>query len=144
MPPPTILAHKTDFLTSQTLQLSRALAPSNAWRTANISVAESEATEESSAPPLSDKVVDDALYRLNHALQQHARRVYAPQATRHVAEQIEALYLEAGERALRSREEDEDEDDEIIDGALGGEEQVKRLRVGLDFSTFRPLFSSLR
>ena len=88
--------------------------------------------------------MDDALYRLNHALQQHARRVYAPQATRHVAEQIEALYLEAGERALRSREEDEDEDDEIIDGALGGEEQVKRLRVGLDFSTFRPLFSSLR
>ena len=144
MPPPTILAHKTDFLTSQTLQLSRALAPSNVWRTANISVAESEATEESSAPPLSDKVVDDALYRLNHALQQHARRVYAPQATRHVAEQIEALYLEAGERALRSREEDEDEDDEIIDGALGGEEQVRRLRVGLDFSTFRPLFSSLR
>ena len=142
MPPPTILAHKTDFLTSQTLQLSRALAPSNAWRTANISVAESEATEESSAPPLSDKVVDDALYRLNHALQQHARRVYAPQATRHVAEQIEALYLDAGERALRSREEDEDEDAEMIDGALGGEGQVKRLRVGLDFSTFRSCSSS--
>ena len=141
MPPPTILAHKTDFLTSQTLQLSRALIPSNAWKTSNRSVRsvpESEATEESSALPLSDKVVDDALYRLNHALQQHARRVYAPQATRHVAEQIEALYLEAGERALRGREEDEDEggDAENIDGALGGEGgQVKRLRVGLDFST---------
>ena len=146
MPPPTILAHKTDFLTSQTLQLSRALWPSNAWRESNSSNSDRRGddtnAEESTAPPLSEKAVDDALYRLNHALQQHARRVYAPQATRHVAEQIEALYLEAGERALRGRDDDED-DAEDPDGALGGEGQAavvegRRLRVGLDFSASLP------
>ena len=151
MPPPTILAHKTDFLTSQTLQLSRPLWPSNAWRASNHSSNSNDtdrqgdstnAAEDNTAPPLSEKAVDDALYRLNHALQQHARRVYAPQATRHVAEQIEALYLEAGERALRDRDDDED-DAEDLDGALGGEGQAavvegRRLRVGLDFSASLP------
>ena len=145
MPPPTILAHKTDFLTSQTLQLSRPLWPSNVWRASNNTSnnnsdrgADESNVEENTAPPLSEKAIDDALYRLNHALQQHARRVYAPQATRHVAEQIEALYLEAGERALRGRDDDE-EDTEDLDGVLAGEGRAaviegRRLRVGLDFS----------
>ena len=63
---------------------------------------------------MSEKAVDDALFRLNHTLQQHARRVYAPQATRHVAEQIDKLYLSAGER--RPGDGDGDEGDGEGDG----------------------------
>ncbi|KAI0120930.1 kinetochore Sim4 complex subunit Fta4 [Xylariales sp. AK1849] len=85
MAPPTILAHKTTFLTGQTLQLSQNLTPSHAWRMAN------DGAEQS----ISERILDDALYRLNHTLQQHARRAYPPQATRHVAEQIDSLFLGA-------------------------------------------------
>ncbi|RYP90061.1 hypothetical protein DL770_003841 [Monosporascus sp. CRB-9-2] len=135
MPPPTILAHKTDFLNAQTLQLSRALTPSNAWRRASnrrrAAVRSGDnGNENESVTPLSEKAVDDALYRLNHALLQHSRRVYAPQATRHVAEQIEALYLEAGERGVRAG--DDDDEDENADGVTA--EGGRRLRVGVDFN----------
>lgn len=125
MAPPTIIAHKSAFLTTQTLHLSQALAPSATWRAAN------EAAEDG----LPTRAVDDAIYRLNHTLTQHARRVYAPQASRHVAEQIDALFEAEAERALRG---DDDEGDE---GEEGGER--RRLRVGADFSTsrhFMPLF----
>ncbi|RYP03723.1 hypothetical protein DL764_004947 [Monosporascus ibericus] len=142
MPPPTILAHKTDFLNAQTLQLSQALTPSNAWRRASnkrrAAVRSGDkGNENDSATPLSEKAVDDALYRLNHALLQHSRRVYAPQATRHVAEQIEALYLEAGERGVRAG--DDEDEDEDADGHVGMHpdgvtaEGGRRLRVGVDF-----------
>lgn len=116
MAPPTIIAHKSTFLTTQTLHLSQALAPSATWRAAN------EAAEDG----LPARAVDDAVYRLNHKLTQHARRVYAPQASRHVAEQIEVLFEAEAERALRG---DDDKGDE-------GEEDVERqrLRVGADFS----------
>ncbi|KAI1120029.1 kinetochore Sim4 complex subunit Fta4 [Nemania abortiva] len=117
MAPPTIIAHKSTFLTTQTLHLSQALAPSATWRAAN----------ERSENGLSSRAVDDAIYRLNHTLTQHARRVYAPQASRHVAEQIEGLFYAEAERALRG---DEDSGD---DGELGSERQ--RLRVGADFTT---------
>ncbi|RYP44148.1 hypothetical protein DL768_009357 [Monosporascus sp. mg162] len=142
MPPPTILAHKTDFLNAQTLQLSRALTPSNAWRRASnrrrAAVRSGDkGNENESATPLSEKAVDDALYRLNHALLQHSRRVYAPQATRHVAEQIEALYLEAGERGVKAgNDEDEDADGHVgmhADGVTA--EGERRLRVGVDFNS---------
>ncbi|RYP67892.1 hypothetical protein DL771_007000 [Monosporascus sp. 5C6A] len=134
MPPPTILAHKTDFLNAQTLQLSRALTPSNAWRRASnrrraAVRSGNNGNENESATPLSEKAVDDALYRLNHALLQHSRRVYAPQATRHVAEQIEALYLEAGERGVRAG--DDDDEDEDADGVAA--EGGRRSRVGVNF-----------
>lgn len=88
-PPPTILHLKTTFLTTQTRLLSQPLAPSHAWQTTN----------SSSDAPLPEKAVDDALFRLNQLLAQHARRVHAPQATRHVAEQIDALYWNAAELA---------------------------------------------
>ncbi|KAI0110777.1 kinetochore Sim4 complex subunit Fta4 [Nemania sp. FL0031] len=117
MAPPTIIAHKSTFLTTQTLHLSQTLAPSATWRAAN----------ERSENGLSSRAVDDAIYRLNHTLTQHARRVYAPQASRHVAEQIEGLFYAEAERALRG---DEDSGD---DGELGSERQ--RLRVGADFTT---------
>ncbi|ROV98561.1 hypothetical protein VSDG_04359 [Cytospora chrysosperma] len=83
---PTIPTLKQDFLTTQTRLLSQPLQPSRTWRRAN----------DSSEDRLPEKAVDDALFRLNHTLQQHARRVYAPQATRHVAEQIDRLYLGVG------------------------------------------------
>ncbi|KAK7739186.1 hypothetical protein SLS53_005822 [Cytospora paraplurivora] len=83
-PAPTIPTLKQNFLTAQTRLLSQPLQPSRAWRRANESAADGAVAE---------KAVDDALLRLNHTIQQHARRAYAPQATRHVAEQIDALYL---------------------------------------------------
>ncbi|KAI1336483.1 kinetochore Sim4 complex subunit Fta4 [Xylariaceae sp. FL0016] len=121
MAPPTILAHKSAFLSTQTLYLSQPLAPSHAFRQSN----------GRSAQALPDRLIDDALYRLNHSLQQHARRVYAPQASRHVAEQIEGLFLEAGERAVRGEDSDEDEDD--ADGVPG--QGGSKLRIGTDFTT---------
>ncbi|KAF3065206.1 putative kinetochore protein [Daldinia childiae] len=129
MAPPTILAHKSSFLTAQTLHLSQSLAPSNTWRTSNQRVPENGGS-------LSDRVVDEVLYRTNHILQQHARRVYAPQASRHVAEQIETLYLEAAERAVRGeggRGED-DEDGEDVGTGSGGR-GPKFLMVGADFAS---------
>ncbi|KAI0155420.1 kinetochore Sim4 complex subunit Fta4 [Hypoxylon sp. FL1284] len=131
MAPPTILAHKSSFLTAQTLQLSQSLAPSAAWREAN------ERADEG----LSERVVEEALYRANHALQQHARRVYAPQASRHVAEQIEALYLEAAEKAVRGDDEragDGEEEGDGDGGGMGGRDvdgEGRFLRVGADFAS---------
>ena len=97
MAPPTILTHKSAFLTAQTLQLSRNLAPSRGWRTSN----------DRSEHAVTERALDEALYRLNHTLQQHVRRVYPQQATRHVAEQIEGLFLDAGEPAAAEESEGE-------------------------------------
>ncbi|KAI0967332.1 kinetochore Sim4 complex subunit Fta4 [Xylaria arbuscula] len=117
MAPPTIIAHKSDFLATQTLHLSQALAPSATWLASN----------DRAEDGLPARAVDDAVYRLNHTLAQHARRVYAPQTSRHIAEQIQALFYDEAERALRG---DEGEDD-------GGDPSVERLRlrVGADFTT---------
>ncbi|KAI0431159.1 kinetochore Sim4 complex subunit Fta4 [Xylaria sp. FL1042] len=123
MAPPTIIAHKSAFLATQTLHLSQTLAPSAAWRASN----------ESAEDGLPARAVDDALYRLNHTLTQHARRVYAPQASRHVAEQIEGLFYEEAERALRGDDVDGDGDGDGDEGDMGVERQW--LRVGADFTT---------
>jgi hypothetical protein len=87
-PAPTVLSLKQQFISTQTRLLSQSLSPSRSWRNAN------EAAEHA----LSERVIDDALFRLNHALHQHAWCTYPPQATRHVAEQIDQLYWSAGER----------------------------------------------
>ncbi|TGJ88704.1 hypothetical protein E0Z10_g19 [Xylaria hypoxylon] len=120
MAPPTIIAHKSTFLASQTLQLSQALAPSATWRAAN----------ERAEDGLPARAVDDAIFRLNHILTQHARRVHAPQTSRHVAEQIEGLFYEEAERVLRDKE---DEGDDGGEGDIGVERQ--HLRLGADFTT---------
>ncbi|KAI1800022.1 kinetochore Sim4 complex subunit Fta4 [Daldinia bambusicola] len=128
MAPPTILAHKSSFLTAQTLHLSQSLAPSSTWRASNQRIPDGGG--------LSDRVVDEALYRANHILQQHARRVYAPQASRHVAEQIETLYLEAAERAVRGEGGRGDDDDDGVDIGTGiGRGGPKFLMVGADFAS---------
>ncbi|KAK3945954.1 putative kinetochore protein [Diplogelasinospora grovesii] len=84
MAPPTVVQLKHDFLTSQTRILSQPLTPTRPWSNSN--------TSPESGDGLPEKAVEDALFKLNHRLQQHTRRVYPPQATRHVAEQIDALY----------------------------------------------------
>ncbi|KAI8952585.1 kinetochore Sim4 complex subunit Fta4 [Xylaria longipes] len=118
MAPPTIIAHKSTFLSTQTLHLSQALAPSPTWRAAN------ERAEDGVSP----RAVDDALYRLNHVLTQHSRRVYAPQASRLVAEQIEGLFYAETRRVLRGSEDEGDEGD-------AGAVERERLRVGTDFTS---------
>lgn len=109
MAPPTIISLKAGFLANQTRLLSQPLNPSRAWRNAN------EAAEDG----IPEKQLDDVLFRLNHALQQHSRRVYAPQATRHVSEQIDQLYWNAGERVAEATR----------------EASAEGLNVGLDLST---------
>ncbi|KAI1178077.1 kinetochore Sim4 complex subunit Fta4 [Nemania sp. FL0916] len=131
MPPPTLIAHKSDFLAKQTLQLSQGLQPSQAWRNANTRAAAAGEGDNGKSGGLSTRAVDDAVYRLNHALTQHARRVYAPQATRHVAEQIEGLFYAEAERALRG--DDEGDEGGGGEGELGGER--RGLREGADFAT---------
>ncbi|KAL2887903.1 Kinetochore protein fta4 [Ceratocystis lukuohia] len=88
MAPPTILALKQAFITTQTGLLANDLVPSPAWLEAQATVDD----------PLPARAVDDALFRLSHTLTQHSRRVHAPQATRHVAEQLDRLYWQATER----------------------------------------------
>lgn len=113
---PTILSIKQEFLDAQTRLISQPLQPSRAWRRGNEAAADDENDRR-----LTERAVDDALFRLNHTLQQHARRVYAPQATRHVAEQIEELYLAFGDRRIIQ------DDDEIL-----GDDDAWRL-VGADY-----------
>lgn len=96
---PTILTLKQNFLAAQTRLLSQPLQPSRAWQRGN-----EAAGDDANDQRLTERAVDDALFRLNHTLQQHARRVYAPQATRHVAEQIEGLYLAFGDRHVLQQE----------------------------------------
>lgn len=104
-PAPTILTLKQNFITTQTRLLSQPLQPSRAWRRANEAAA---ADEEAAA--VTEKAVDDALFRLNHTLQQHSRRVYVPQATRQIAEQVDRLYLSAGDRQGDDADDNDDDD----------------------------------
>ncbi|KAK6223258.1 hypothetical protein LQW54_000375 [Pestalotiopsis sp. IQ-011] len=136
MAPPTILAHKSAFLAAQTLHLSQSLAPSTTWRNAH---ADND-DDENSGGSIPQRAVDDALFRLNQNLQQHARRVYPPAATRQVAEQIDSLFL-------------------LGDGARDGDDngdgqhdldELEELREGIDLTTdeaisaLPPTWDSLR
>jgi hypothetical protein len=88
--PPTIIALKSAFLTAQIRSLSRPLQPSSSFLETN---AESENA-------LRQRNIDDALQKLNDRLKRHNKLKYGPQAQRHVAEQIDALYWSAGERGV--------------------------------------------
>jgi kinetochore complex Sim4 subunit Fta4 len=96
--PPTILFLKQSFIETQVRLLSRPLELTPAWPTRN-------ASDDDSLPQPS---VDEALHRANRALAEHTRRVYPPQSTRIVAEQINKLYKPGGS-ALH--EDDDEEDD---------------------------------
>ncbi len=89
---PTILDLKSSFLRAQILALSQPLRPSATFIASNTS-------DEENA--LRQKAIDDALIKLNNQLKQHNRLSYGPQVQRHVAEQVDKLYWNAGERGLR-------------------------------------------
>ena len=130
--PPTIISLKQSFLTTQTRLLSQPLAPSRAWHTSNTTTPQND--DDADNTPLPPKAVDDALFKLNHRLHQHSRRVYAPQATRHVAEQIDQLYWNAAEAAVRGDEEGEEGDDGTVMGVGGELGEEAWLVVGADLS----------
>ncbi|KAK4241324.1 kinetochore Sim4 complex subunit Fta4 [Achaetomium macrosporum] len=137
--PPTIVSLKQSFLTSQTRLLSQPLAPTRAWRKSNNETSQGSDEQQQQGIALSEKAVDDALFKLNHRLQQHARRVYAPQATRHVAEQIDQLYWNAAEartgRGGHGHGHGGDDDDgEGGDGEEGVGEAVEGLSLGADLA----------
>jgi hypothetical protein len=90
MTAPTIIDLKTSFLRAQILALSQPLRPSPSFST---TVSEDEIA-------LRQKAIDDALHKLNGLLRKHNRLSYGPQAQRHVAEQVDRLYWEAGERGV--------------------------------------------
>lgn len=81
--PPTIIARKQAFLAAQTNLLSQPLTISATWARAN----------DASNQPIHQRLLDDAMFRLNHKIQQHSTRVYAPLASRNVAEQIGSVYM---------------------------------------------------
>ena len=111
--PPTIPSWKTAFLDTQTNILSRPLAPSHSWNSAN--------QTSKDAPPIPEAVLAEAMADINVALQKHCRRVYPPQASRNVAEQINNLYLSQAERALASEE-------GAKDGGIGRESDLSMLQ----------------
>ncbi|KAH7244359.1 kinetochore Sim4 complex subunit Fta4 [Fusarium redolens] len=87
---PTIPSLKQAFITSQTTLLSQPLAPSRSWQETN------DASDEA----IPERVVQEVLYNLNHTIQQHCRRVYPPQASRSIAEQINDVYTKDAERKV--------------------------------------------
>ncbi|KAL5585433.1 hypothetical protein FOVSG1_014822 [Fusarium oxysporum f. sp. vasinfectum] len=87
---PTIPSLKQSFITSQTTLLSQPLAPSRSWQETN------DASDEA----IPERVVQEVLYNLNHTVQQHCRRVYPPQASRNIAEQINDVYTKDAERKV--------------------------------------------
>ncbi|CZR53019.1 uncharacterized protein PAC_02897 [Phialocephala subalpina] len=90
---PTIIDLKTSFLRAQILSLSQPLRPSTTFVETNIS------SEENA---LRQKAIDEALYKLNGQLKKHNKLSYGPQAQRHVAEQVDRLYWNAGERGVNT------------------------------------------
>ncbi|KAM7191455.1 Kinetochore complex Fta4 of Sim4 subunit, or CENP-50 domain containing protein [Naviculisporaceae sp. PSN 640] len=118
--PPTIVSLKQQWLSTQTRLLSTDLAPSKNWRAAN-EEDRNNRSEEGRPLGLPDKAVDDAIWAVNHRVQQHAKRVYSRQATRHVAEQIDQLYWDASNRAFdrANGEGDENENGEDEDEFRG-------------------------
>ncbi|KAH8589669.1 kinetochore Sim4 complex subunit Fta4 [Bisporella sp. PMI_857] len=80
--PPTIIDLKSSFLRTQITLLSQPLVPSPSTLS---TISESENA-------LRQRSIDDALRKANQLLRKHNRVVYGPQATRHVAEQIDRLY----------------------------------------------------
>lgn len=98
----TIIDLKLSFLRSQLLVLNAPLSPSSRWRDAGHVPEQGE---------LKEKLVQEALLKLNTLLRHHNRTVYSSQSLRHVAEQIDALFWEAGAPPLRS----DDADADVID-----------------------------
>ncbi|KAJ9638923.1 hypothetical protein H2201_004551 [Coniosporium apollinis] len=81
----TVVALKTSFIRTQTRILSQPLQPSDRWRDSNHDVG-----------GLSEANVKEAMREVNRLLRRHTKSAYSSIAIRHVAEQIDKLYWEAG------------------------------------------------
>jgi hypothetical protein len=88
---PTITQIKEHFLAAQVLRLSTTLSPSAAFTAANAAADD----------PLDPRLVQAIVTAVDGAVQDHCRRIYAPQATRAVAEQISDSYMREAERRIR-------------------------------------------
>ncbi|KAG2415259.1 hypothetical protein HFD88_006450 [Aspergillus terreus] len=91
----TISELKSSFLRAQVRILSESLEAPEDWR--------SYAADPTGEEDLSDKVVGDALQKLNASLKQHNRIVYSSQAIQHVAQQIASLYWSSVIQATRDQ-----------------------------------------
>ncbi|KAL4895923.1 kinetochore Sim4 complex subunit Fta4 [Aspergillus ambiguus] len=91
----TVSELKSSFIRAQVRILSESLNAPEDWRNYV-----AERTEEED---LSDKVVGDALQKLNASLKQHNRIVYSSQAIQHVAQQIASLYWSSVIQAARDQ-----------------------------------------
>lgn len=88
--PPTITQLKERFISAQALHLASGLAPSAAFRAAN----------EKSDQALNPRQLETVATVLDGLVQDHCRRVYAPQANRALAEQISDSYSKEADRKL--------------------------------------------
>jgi Kinetochore complex Fta4 of Sim4 subunit, or CENP-50 len=86
--PPTILDLKLAFLHEQVQTLSKSLRVPASYQP----LPENDA--------LREKSLETAMAKLNEEIRKHSRLVYSVQARRHVAEQIDTLYWQAGERDI--------------------------------------------
>lgn len=96
-PAPTVPTIKESFITAQTNLLSQPLVPSRLWQRNN----------DASNQPIPARVLDDALFNLNQTVQLHCRRVYPPQASYNVAEQISSSYSRDAEERVNELKEAE-------------------------------------
>ncbi|MCJ1250935.1 hypothetical protein MMC30_008163 [Trapelia coarctata] len=102
----TIINLKISFLRSQLLILNAPLSPSPRWGDARPVPEQGE---------LKEKLVQEAVHKLNTLLRHHNRTVYSSQSLRHVAEQIDALFWEAGAPPLHCEDADPDTVDRDAD-----------------------------
>ncbi|KAK3501503.1 kinetochore Sim4 complex subunit Fta4 [Neurospora crassa] len=133
-PPPTILSLKSDFLNTQTRTLSQPLAPTRTFTSQNNGTSSPHLQSQEQHQSIPQKPLSEALQKLNHRLTQHNRRAYPPQATRHVAEQIDKLYFTSTSTSTSLGKEDED-DEEDEDG------EQAWLRVNADLTVPRLITS---
>ncbi|KAI9742213.1 MAG: hypothetical protein M1818_004113 [Claussenomyces sp. TS43310] len=112
-PPPTIIDLKYAFLRAQVQALSQPVIIPPSYRNERANASEDGAHQ------LRQKSIDEAMNRLNGMIRQHSKQVYPEMAQRHVAEQIDSLYWEAGQR-----------DTDLNDTEGGG-----ALNKGTDFTT---------
>jgi len=102
----TIIDLKLSFLRSQLLILNNSLSPSPRWR---------DTGPISEQGDLKEKLVQEAVHKLNTLIRHHNRIVYSSQSLRHVAEQIDALFWEAGAPPLHTEDADPDAVDRDAD-----------------------------
>lgn len=96
--PPTVTQLKERFLAAQTNLLSNPPQPSATFRASN----------ERSDEALDPRQLTAVTQVLEHLVQDHCRRIYAPQAVRALAEQINEGYSLEAERRLERDVEGED------------------------------------